>query len=137
MEAIAEVYRYELSSLGIDSVVIEPGAYSTPIIDKLEHGEDSGRKAGYGEMAQVPERIQNRIRGSRANAQDIADAVLQIIETPPGQRQMRYRMGPGGPGSSASMHSLTRYRGRCSMRLGYSSDEIQALVSACQLARKQ
>jgi NAD(P)-dependent dehydrogenase (short-subunit alcohol dehydrogenase family) len=98
MEALAEVYRYELSSLGIDSVVIEPGAYPTPIIEKLERGEDTGRKAGYGEVAQVPERIQNMIRGSRANPQDIADAVLQIIETPPGQRQMRYRVGPGGPG---------------------------------------
>ena len=26
MEAVAEVYRYELASQGIDSVVIEPGA---------------------------------------------------------------------------------------------------------------
>jgi len=31
MEALAEVYRYELASQGIDSVVIEPGAYATPI----------------------------------------------------------------------------------------------------------
>ncbi len=30
MEALAEVYRYELASLGIDSVVIEPGAYPHP-----------------------------------------------------------------------------------------------------------
>jgi hypothetical protein len=24
--------------------------------------------------------------------------VLEIIETPPGQRKLRYRIGPGGPG---------------------------------------
>ncbi len=36
MEALAEVYRYELASQGIDSVVIEPGAYATPIMAKLE-----------------------------------------------------------------------------------------------------
>jgi NAD(P)-dependent dehydrogenase (short-subunit alcohol dehydrogenase family) len=98
MEALAETYRYELASLGIDSVVIEPGAYATPIMEKLERGEDPGRKAGYGEMAQVPEKLQAKIGSSRANPQEIADAVLQIIETPAGQRQLRYRVGPGGPG---------------------------------------
>jgi NAD(P)-dependent dehydrogenase (short-subunit alcohol dehydrogenase family) len=98
MEALAEVYRYELASLGIDSVVIEPGAYATPIMGKLERGEDPGRKNGYGEMAQVPEKIQAKIGSSRANPQEIADIVLQIIETPAGQRPMRYRVGPGGPG---------------------------------------
>jgi len=98
MEALAEVYRYELASLGIDSVVIEPGAYATPIMEKLERGEDPGRKTGYGEMAQIPEKIKAKIGSSRANPQEIAHAVLQIIETPAGQRQLRYRIGPGGPG---------------------------------------
>jgi NAD(P)-dependent dehydrogenase (short-subunit alcohol dehydrogenase family) len=98
MEALAEVYRYELASLGIDSVVMEPGAYATPIMGKLERGEDPARKTGYGEMAQVPEKLQAKIGSSRANPQEIADAVLHIIETPAGQRQVRYRVGPGGPG---------------------------------------
>src|SRR5213080_5000630 len=52
MEALAEVYRYELASLGIDSVVLEPGAYATPIMEKLERGEDPERRTGHGEMAQ-------------------------------------------------------------------------------------
>ena len=98
MEALAEVYRYELASQGIDSVVIEPGAYATSIMEKLEPGEDTGRRAGYGDVAHVPERIREWLRGSRANPQEVADAVLRIIETPAGQRQMRYRVGPGGPG---------------------------------------
>ena len=98
MEALAEVYRYELASQGIDSVVIEPGAYATPIMAKLERGEDPKRKNGYGEMADVPEKLKARIGSSRGNPQEIADAVLQIIETPAGQRQLRYRLGPGGPG---------------------------------------
>jgi len=98
MEALAEVYRYELASQGIDSVILEPGAHATPILGKLEKGEDPARKAGYGEMAQVPENLKAMVASSRANPQDIADAVLQIIETPAGQRQLRYRIGPGGPG---------------------------------------
>jgi NAD(P)-dependent dehydrogenase (short-subunit alcohol dehydrogenase family) len=98
MEALAETYRYELASLGIDSVVIEPGAYATPIIGKLEKGEDPSRKARYGEMAEVPEKLKAKIASSRGNPQEIADLVLQIIETPAGRRQLRYRVGPGGPG---------------------------------------
>jgi NAD(P)-dependent dehydrogenase (short-subunit alcohol dehydrogenase family) len=98
MEALAEAYRYELASQGIDSVVIEPGAYATSIMAKLERGEDPKRKTGYGEMAEVPEKLKAKIGSSRADPQEIADAVLQIIETPAGQRQLRYRVGPGGPG---------------------------------------
>jgi NAD(P)-dependent dehydrogenase (short-subunit alcohol dehydrogenase family) len=98
MEALAETYRYELASQGIDSVILEPGAYATPIADKLEAGEDAERKAGYGEMANVPASVLQKIRKSRANPQEIADKVLQIIETPAGQRKLRYRVGPGGPG---------------------------------------
>jgi len=113
LEALAEVYRYELASLGVDSVVIEPGAFATPIMGKLEPGEDPGRRAGYGEMTDVPEKIKARIGGSRANPQEIADAVLRIIETPAGQRQMRYRVGPGGPGVE---------------RINALTDEVQAEV---------
>jgi NAD(P)-dependent dehydrogenase (short-subunit alcohol dehydrogenase family) len=98
VEALAEVYRYELASLGIDSVILEPGAFATPIMGKLEKGEDPARQSGYGEMAKVPEKLKATIGSSRANPQEIADAVLQIIETPAGQRQLRYRIGPGGPG---------------------------------------
>jgi len=98
LEALAETYRYELASQGIDSMVIEPGAYATPIMEKLERGEDPLRKSSYGEMADIPEKIQAKIASSRANPQEIADAVLRIIETPAGQRQLRYRVGPGGPG---------------------------------------
>src|SRR5437773_11269123 len=79
MEALAETYRYELASQGIDSVILEPGAYATPIADKLEAGEDAGRRAGYGEMAKVPARVLQLIRNSRANPQQIADKVLEII----------------------------------------------------------
>ncbi|HKD51389.1 MAG TPA: SDR family oxidoreductase [Candidatus Acidoferrum sp.] len=98
MEALAETYRYELASQGIDSVILEPGPYATPIADKLETGEDEQRKTGYGEMAEVPSKILQGIRSSRANPLEIADRVLQIMETPAGRRQLRYRVGGGGRG---------------------------------------
>lgn len=101
MEALAEAYRYELGSQGIDSVVIEPGAYATPIIEKLEQGEDPARKEGYGETAKIPEKITQQIASSRSNPQEIADAVLRIIETPAGKRALRHRVGSGAGGVEA------------------------------------
>jgi len=65
---------------------------------KLEKGEDPERKKGYGEVAKIPEKVQGLISSSQANPQEIADAVLQIIETPAGERKLRYRVGPGGSG---------------------------------------
>jgi len=98
MEALAETYRYELASQGIDSVILQPGAYMRAIADKLEAGEDPERRTGHGEMAQGPSKILQRIRSSRANPQEIAHKVLEIILTPSAQRNLRYRIGPGGPG---------------------------------------
>jgi NAD(P)-dependent dehydrogenase (short-subunit alcohol dehydrogenase family) len=98
LEALAEVYRYELAPLGIDSVVIEPGAYPTPIMTKFEVGEDSGRKAGYGAAAAMPEIVNARLRSSRENPQDIADVVLQVVATRSGQRKLRYRVGSSNLG---------------------------------------
>src|SRR5258708_37148192 len=98
LEALAEVYRYELASQRIDSVVIEPGAYATGIMEKLERGKDPSRKSGYGEMALMPEKIQAKIGSSRANPQEIADFVTHILETAAGQRPRREPVGPGGPG---------------------------------------
>ena len=36
LEALTESYRYELASAGIDSVSVEPGAYPTEILGKIE-----------------------------------------------------------------------------------------------------
>jgi NAD(P)-dependent dehydrogenase (short-subunit alcohol dehydrogenase family) len=113
MEALAEVYRYELASLGIDSVVIEPGAYPTPIMSKLERGEDLSREAGYGDMAGVPDKLRSFLSNSQANPQEIADRVLEIIETPAGQRHLRYRVSSGDSPVS---------------RINTVTDEVQAQV---------
>jgi len=107
MEALAETYHYELAGLGIDSVILEPGAYLTPIADRLERGEDPERKSGYGALTAFPEELLLKIRSSRGDPQEIADTILQIIETPAGQRKLRYRVGPGGPGVER-INALTR-----------------------------
>ena len=98
LEAFAETYRYELASQGIDSVIVQPGAYPTGILGRLEGGTDASRKATYGAVNEIPQKISALIGASRGNPQEIADAILQIIETPVGKRQFRYRMGSGAGG---------------------------------------
>ena len=43
MEALAETYRYELASQGIESVVVEPGAYQTPVFGNIVRAADQSR----------------------------------------------------------------------------------------------
>jgi NAD(P)-dependent dehydrogenase (short-subunit alcohol dehydrogenase family) len=111
LEALAEVYRYELASLGIDSVIIEPGAYPTPIMAKFEPGEDASRGDAYGEAARIPDIMGAGLRSARGNPQEIADCVLEVIATPAGRRRLRYRVGPGGNGAD---------------RINALTDEVQA-----------
>jgi NAD(P)-dependent dehydrogenase (short-subunit alcohol dehydrogenase family) len=98
LEALAEEYRYELASLGIDSVIIQPGAYPTAVFDNIERAADTTREEGYGAVSGIADRILGMLGGSKGNPQEIADTVLRTIETPPGQRKLRQRVGSGVQG---------------------------------------
>jgi NAD(P)-dependent dehydrogenase (short-subunit alcohol dehydrogenase family) len=98
LEALAEEYHYELASLGIDSVIIQPGAYPTAVFDNLERAADTAREEGYGAVSGIADRFLGMSVGTKANPQEIADVVLRTIETPPGQRKLRQRVGNGVQG---------------------------------------
>jgi len=52
---------------------------------------DDARTNTYGAVKQIPAKLINAALSSTAgNAQEVADAVLRIIETPAGEKQMRY-----------------------------------------------
>jgi len=82
---------------------------------KLHPGEDPGRKDAYGDAAKLPDMVSAILKKSQANPQEIADKVLQIIETPPGTRQLRYRVGANDLGVS---------------RINALTDEVQAQLLA-------
>ena len=93
VEGLSEGLRYELRPLGIDVALIQPGAFPTEIFGKAGQGSDSSVIDGYGELAKVPEQIGAGIgqlfETAKPNAQDVADAVLRLIELPKGQRPLR------------------------------------------------
>ena len=98
LEAFAETYRYELAAQAIDSVIVQPGAYPTGILGRLEAGADESRMTTYGAVNEIPQKISTLVGASKADPQEIADAILQIIETPAGRREFRYRVGSGAGG---------------------------------------
>jgi NAD(P)-dependent dehydrogenase (short-subunit alcohol dehydrogenase family) len=105
LEGLTESYRYELSGTGIDVVSVEPGGFPTGINERVMLPADKPRVASYGELAELPDKLwggmMQMMRGDDApDPQAVADAIVQLIETPAGQRPLRTVVDPltGGEG---------------------------------------
>jgi NAD(P)-dependent dehydrogenase (short-subunit alcohol dehydrogenase family) len=94
LEAFAETYSYELAPQGIESVIVEPGAYQTAIFGNIVFAEDQARGETYGSAKNIAEKINAGLAAVAGNPQEVADLVLRIVETPIGERQLRYRISP-------------------------------------------
>jgi NAD(P)-dependent dehydrogenase (short-subunit alcohol dehydrogenase family) len=99
LEAIADAYRFELLPFGIDSVLVEPGMYRTPIFDKLLRPADASRVADYAENAQCADRVlgvfQTAISAPDASGgEDVAEALVRLVEMEPGRRPFRTVVSP-------------------------------------------
>jgi NAD(P)-dependent dehydrogenase (short-subunit alcohol dehydrogenase family) len=113
LEALADNYRVELSGFGIESVLIEPGAYGTDFAGNLIKPSDKARLDSYGDYAKVPEQqlegFGKLLEGENApNPQVVADAVKKIIETPKGKKPFRTvldKLGMGNPIESYNQNS--------------------------------
>jgi NAD(P)-dependent dehydrogenase (short-subunit alcohol dehydrogenase family) len=94
LEALAEAYSYELAGQGIESVIVEPGQYETPIFGSTVKAADEARTNTYGAVREIPAKINAALSSTAGNAQEVADTVLGIVETPAGERQLRYFVSP-------------------------------------------
>jgi NADP-dependent 3-hydroxy acid dehydrogenase YdfG len=98
VEAMTDSYRYELSQLGIDVVLVQPSAHPTNMYAAAQQPSDGGLAKAYGEVAEVPGKIINAFvalfQGENApNPQDVADAIDKIVATPAGSRPDRVVVG--------------------------------------------
>lgn len=97
LESIADAYRFELAPFGIDSVIVEPGAFQTPIFQKPFAAADESREATYGASnyaIRIQEHFQELLSDPDARpASDVAEVFLKLIETPPGERPFRTVVG--------------------------------------------
>jgi NAD(P)-dependent dehydrogenase (short-subunit alcohol dehydrogenase family) len=94
LEALAEAYSYELAAQGIQAVILEPGQYETPVFGNTVMAADEARTNTYGAAKEIPVKVNGALSSTAGNAQDVADAVLRIIETPAGEKELRYFVGP-------------------------------------------
>jgi NAD(P)-dependent dehydrogenase (short-subunit alcohol dehydrogenase family) len=94
LEAIADAYRFELLPFGIESVLVEPGIYRTPIFDKLMQPADAQRLSEYGPDAKYADRVlgvfQAAISAPDApGSEEVAEAFVRLVEMEPGRRPFR------------------------------------------------
>jgi NAD(P)-dependent dehydrogenase (short-subunit alcohol dehydrogenase family) len=93
LEALADTYRYELRPFGIDSVVVEPGIYKTPIFDRLAAPADRDRVAAYGKT-DFAERVLGVFQfvssaPDNPGTAEVADALVHLVEMDAAERPFR------------------------------------------------
>jgi len=84
LEALAETYRYELRGFGIDSVIVEPGAFPSNLIASSPEPSDATVLAVYGEVAAIPGQIkahadQQSDPANPPRPQRVADAIATLV----------------------------------------------------------
>ena len=98
VEAMSDSYRYELSQLGVDVVLVQPSAYPTNMYAAAQKPANGELAKSYGETAEVPGKIlktfMTLFQGENApNPQDVATAIDKIVATPAGSRPERVVVG--------------------------------------------
>ncbi len=88
VEGLTEAYRLELAALGIDAVMIEPGAYPTNGLANPIPAADGQRVGAYAPFLQKVSEFMSP-GGQGENPQDVADTIAALIATPAGKRPIR------------------------------------------------
>jgi NAD(P)-dependent dehydrogenase (short-subunit alcohol dehydrogenase family) len=116
IEGLTEGLHYEVRPLGVDVVLIQPGAFPTDIFSKTVSGSDASVLAGYGELANIPNKVNEGMgqmfEAVKPNPQLVADAVLKLIDTPKGHRPLRTVCDPstGTFTEAANGHVKEQYK---------------------------
>jgi NAD(P)-dependent dehydrogenase (short-subunit alcohol dehydrogenase family) len=100
LEAFAEVLNYELAGFSIDSVIVEPGPFSTRLLANSPGPDDKETVASYEQLSTMRDTFLSNFgrffaSDGAPDPQMNADAILALIEMPPGQRPLRTVCGIG------------------------------------------
>jgi NAD(P)-dependent dehydrogenase (short-subunit alcohol dehydrogenase family) len=93
VEGLTEGLHYEVRPLGVDVVMVQPGAFPTEIFSKVAYGSEQEVAEGYGELAKVPEQMgegmAQMFESMKPNPQMVPNAIFKLIDTPKGERPLR------------------------------------------------
>lgn len=98
VEGLTEGLHYEVRPLGVDVVLLQPGAFPTEIFGKAFPGSDTTVVNQYGDLAKIPEQIgagiMQMFESLKPNPQLVADAIIKLINSPKGERPLRTVVDP-------------------------------------------
>lgn len=95
VEALSENLAYELKPLGIDVAIVQPGPFPTEIFQKNFTPSNSNLIENYGKTTETMVKLFNNLNAMMSSEnvpnkpQDVADAILNLVHKPNGQRQLR------------------------------------------------
>ncbi len=109
LEAMAESYRYELKATGVEVSIVQPGAFKTQLSASAVAGADSERESGYGPLpglyAKLAAMFAETLAGPGApDPEEVARAVLTLVESAPGTRPLRVLVDPSGSDGPATLN---------------------------------
>jgi len=112
VEALTDSYRYELSQLGVEVVLLQPSAYPTPMYANMQHAADPERATEYGEISQVPGKMFATFTelfesSSAPNPHDVAEAIERLISQPKGFRAARTVVGSPFGADAVNAHAAS------------------------------
>ncbi len=98
VEALTESYRYEVSQLGVDVVLVQPSAYPTSMYSSAQFPSDTTSITEYGAVGEIPGAMFNHFMtvfqaDDAPNPHDIGRAIATLIAQPKGQRPVRIVVG--------------------------------------------
>ena len=98
LEGLTEGLHYEVRPLGVDAVIIQPGAFPTEIFSKTAYGTDQEVATEYGELAAIPEQMgqgmQEMFKQVKPSPQMVPDAIFKLMDMPKGKRPLRTVVDP-------------------------------------------
>jgi len=99
LEGLSEAMRYELSPLGIDVVIVEPGPFSTGFFANVVPGKDQEIASAYAHVGEFSEGFGQKVQAAfeddnaPTDPMEIVRGFEKLIDTPAGQRPLRTLIG--------------------------------------------
>lgn len=104
---LAQTMHFENTRYGVDSVIIQPGAYTagTNHFQNAVSPADTEREDSYSLIKDVPAQLAARLNsliapGTRTDIEEVAEKVLQVIQMPKGTRPFRVVVDPQHHGAT-------------------------------------
>jgi NAD(P)-dependent dehydrogenase (short-subunit alcohol dehydrogenase family) len=94
LEAIAQAGAYELQGEGIDTTIVQPGAFGTTFAANMMQAREPERMESYGPAREMFAAMAKGFEEREyQDPQEVVDVLVELSESSPGQRPLRVPVG--------------------------------------------